>query len=90
MLKDAGAREVHLRIASPKYAWPCYYGIDTGTHEELIGSRLSEKEICEYLGADSLHYLSEQALLRASGRSGLCTACFSGNYPTDLYGHEDN
>ena len=87
MLRDAGALEVHLRIASPKYAWPCYYGIDTGTHEQLIGSKLSTEEICSYLGADSLYYLSEQALYRASGRSGLCTACFSGNYPTALYGN---
>ena len=90
MLRDAGALEVHLRIASPKYAWPCFYGIDTGTHEQLIGSKLSTKEICSYLGADSLYYLSEQALFQASGRTGLCTACFSGKYPTDLYGYEEN
>ena len=87
MLRHAGAREVHFRIASPKYAWPCYYGIDTGTREQLIGARLSEEEICTWLGADSLHYLSEQALYEASGRSELCTACFSGRYPTDLYGY---
>ena len=85
MLRDAGATEVHMLIASPKYAWPCFYGIDTGTKEQLIGSDHSEEEICQYIGADSLHYLSEQALFKASGRSGLCTACFSGNYPTDLY-----
>ena len=85
MLRDAGATEVHMLIASPKYAWPCFYGIDTGTKEQLIGSDHTEEEICRYIGADSLHYLSEQALFRASGRSGLCTACFSGNYPTDLY-----
>lgn len=90
MLRDAGALEVHVRIASPKYAWPCYYGIDTGTREQLIGSRLSEQEICDYLGADSLHYLSEQALYQASGRTELCTACFSGQYPTDLYGYDNN
>lgn len=86
MLRDAGATEVHMLIASPKYAWPCFYGIDTGTKEQLIGSDHSEEEICRYIGADSLHYLSEQALFKASGRSDLCTACFSGNYPTDLYG----
>ena len=85
MLHDAGATEVHMLIASPKYAWPCFYGIDTGTKEQLIGSNHSEEEICRYIGADSLHYLSEQALFKASGRSDLCTACFSGNYPTDLY-----
>ena len=85
MLRDAGATEVHMLISSPKYAWPCFYGIDTGTKEQLIGSDHDEEEICRYIGADSLHYLSEQALFKASGRSDLCTACFSGNYPTDLY-----
>ena len=90
MLRDAGATEVHMLIASPKYAWPCFYGIDTGTREQLIGSDHSEQEICEFIGADSLHYLSEQALFEASGLSGLCTACFSGRYPTELYGREDD
>ncbi len=88
MLREAGAKEIHLRIASPKYAWPCFYGIDTGTREQLIGSSMDTKEICSYVGADSLYFLSEQALFKASGRSGLCTACFSGNYPTELYAHE--
>ena len=88
MLRDAGAREIHLRIASPKYAWPCFYGIDTGTREQLIGSAMTTEEICSFIGADSLYYLSEEALFKASGRSGLCTACFSGRYPTDLYGHD--
>ena len=85
MLRDAGATEVHMLIASPKYAWPCFYGIDTGSKEQLIGSDRSEEEICRYIGADSLHYLSEQALFKASCRSDLCTACFNGDYPTDLY-----
>ena len=85
MLRDAGVTEVHMLIASPKYAWPCFYGIDTGTKEQLIGSDHTVEEICRYIGADSLHYLSEQALFKASGRSGLCTACFNGDYPTDLY-----
>ena len=85
MLRDAGAREIHMRIASPKYAWPCFYGIDTGTSDQLIGANKSEDEICAYIGADSLHYLSEAALFEASGRTSLCTACFSGRYPTDLY-----
>jgi amidophosphoribosyltransferase len=86
MLRDAGAREVHMRIASPCYAWPCFYGIDTGTREQLIGARLSEEEICRFIGADSLHYLSREALFTASGRTELCTACFDGRYPTHLYG----
>ncbi len=88
MLRDAGAKEVHMLIASPKYAWPCFYGIDTGTKEQLIGSSHTTEEICEFIGADSLHYLSEKALFTASGRSKLCTACFTGKYPTELYDHE--
>ena len=88
MLRDAGAREVHMLIASPKYAWPCFYGIDTGTKEQLIGSLKSVEEIRAFIGADTLNYLSEEALFTASGRTTLCTACFSGRYPTDLYGHE--
>ena len=90
MLRDAGAREVHMRIASPIYAWPCFYGIDTGSRKQLLGADHDEAEICDYIGADSLHFLSEAALYEASGRTELCTACFSGRYPTDLYGHEDN
>ena len=88
MLRDAGAREVHMLIASPKYAWPCFYGIDTGSKEQLIGSSHTTEEICKFIGADSLHYLSEKALFAASGRESLCTACFSGKYPTELYDHE--
>lgn len=87
MLRDAGATEVHMLIASPKYAWPCFYGIDTGTKEQLIGSSKSVEEIRGFIGADTLHYLSEDGLFRASGRTTLCTACFSGHYPTDLYEH---
>ena len=89
MLRDAGAREVHILIASPKYAWPCFYGIDTGPRDQLIGSSKSVEEIRAFIGADTLNYLSEEALFRASGRESLCTACFSGHYPTDLYGHEE-
>lgn len=88
LLRDAGAKEVHMLIASPKYAWPCFYGIDTGTSEQLIGANHNVEEICEFIGADSLHYLSAQALLKASYRTSLCTACFTGNYPTALYGPE--
>ena len=89
MLREAGAREVHMMISSPKYAWPCFYGIDTGTREQLIGATNDEERICTFIGADSLHYLSEKALYVAAGRSELCTACFSGRYPTDLYGRSD-
>jgi len=85
MLREAGATQVHMRIASPPYAWPCYYGIDTGSKEQLLAAGRSLEEIREYIGADSLEYLSVEALYQASGRSELCTACFDGNYPTDLY-----
>ena len=88
MLREAGAAEVHMRIASPVYAWPCFYGIDTGTRDQLIGASCTVEEICRFIGADSLHFLSEAALFAAAGRDGLCTACFSGRYPTDLYSHE--
>ena len=67
MIRSAGAREVHLRISSPPIQWPCYYGIDTPTRKELIGSSHSVDEICRYLGADTLGYLSLPNLLRALG-----------------------
>ena len=88
MLRDAGAEAVHMRIASPPYAWPCFYGIDTGTREQLLAADRSIEEIRAFIGADSLEYLSVDALYRASGRSQLCTACFDGKYPTELY--QDN
>ena len=86
MLREAGAREIHVCIASPKYKSPCYYGVDTGTHAELIGANKSTEEIREYIGADSLYYLSREALFQSChGRSELCCACFDGDYPTDTY-----
>ena len=85
MVRDAGAREVHLRISSPPTQWPCYYGIDTPTRRELIASSHSVDEIARYCTADSLGYLSLEGMLAAvSGASGepssYCHACFSGNY----------
>lgn len=85
LLRSAGAREIHMRIASPVYAWPCFYGIDTGTREQLIGARMDENGIRDFIGADSLHYLSVEALSQAAGGRELCTACFDGRYPSDLY-----
>ena len=83
MLREAGAAEVHLRISSPPYRWPCYYGLDTGTRTELIAANLEVGEICEYLGADSLAYLSLEALKEATGAptAGFCDACLTGQYP---------
>lgn len=88
LLKEAGAVEVHVRIASPPYCHPCYYGVDTATYEELISSRMSVDELCEKIGADSLKFLSVEGLYKSGHRSELCTACFSGKYPTSLYGGE--
>ena len=85
MLRDAGACEVHLCIASPKYAFPCYYGIDTGTPEQLIGAQNSIEQIRDFVGADSLYFLSEEAMYQAGNRTDLCAACFTGRYPTKLY-----
>ncbi len=86
MLKQAGAKEVHLRIASPPMTHTCHYGVDTATYEELIASRLNNIEkVREDIGADSLGYLSPESLLKAGNRKELCTACFTGKYPTPLY-----
>lgn len=83
MLRDAGAREVHMRITSPPIRNPCYYGIDMSTHEEMIAYGRSELEICKELGADSLAYLSLEGVYQAIGGNPQvhCDACFSGHYP---------
>lgn len=80
MLRNAGAAEVHLRISSPPTAWPCYYGIDTPTRQELIASSHSIEEIERYVTADSLAYLSLEGLREAVGGTGWCDACFTGSY----------
>jgi amidophosphoribosyltransferase len=85
MVRDAGAREVHLRISSPPVQWPCYYGIDTPTRRELIASSHSVDEIARYITADSLGYLSLEGMVEAVGgpngdKQGYCHACFSGEY----------
>lgn len=80
MIRDAGAREVHLRISSPPTQWPCYYGIDTPTRRELIASSHSVDEIARYITADTLSYLSLEGMVQVAGGSGFCHACFSGEY----------
>ena len=85
MLREAGAREVHLRIASPMIKSPCFYGVDISTYEELLCAHKSVSEVTETIGADSVAFLSEEALFRAGSRSDLCLACFNGRYPTSLY-----
>jgi amidophosphoribosyltransferase len=86
MVRDAGAAEVHLRISSPPYRWSCFYGMDTADRSSLIAAHMEVEEIREHLGADSLGYLSLEGLLDATGvaDAGFCTACLSGNYPTEL------
>ena len=83
MLRESGAREVHLRITSPPIRWPCFYGIDMATKAELVASDLAIDEIGTYIGADSLAYLSLASLVRATGSSSdrFCRACFDGIYP---------
>lgn len=85
MLRDAGASEVHLRIASPQITRPCFYGVDISTYEELLCAHKSLEEVKEILQVDSLAFLSQEALYEAGHRSELCLACFNGNYPTYLY-----
>jgi amidophosphoribosyltransferase len=83
MIRGAGAREVHLRLGSPPITGPCHYGIDTPTRAELIGATHSVEEIRQFLGVDTLGYLSLDGMLAAAGNdTGYCHACFSGEYPT--------
>ncbi|MEP7065266.1 MAG: amidophosphoribosyltransferase [Gemmatimonadota bacterium] len=84
LVRQAGAREVHMRISSPPVTGPCYYGIDTPSREELIGANMTIKQIAEHLGVDSLGYLSRDGMLKSvpGGPRGFCDACFSGDYPT--------
>ncbi|MDQ3956693.1 MAG: amidophosphoribosyltransferase [Actinomycetota bacterium] len=86
MLRDAGAREVHMRISSPPIKWPCFYGIDMPNQDELIGSRMSVEEIAENIAADSLAYLSIDGMLASTGipAEDFCTACFSSRYPIPI------
>jgi len=86
MVREVGATEVHVRISCPPTISPCYYGVDTPTREELIASSNSPDEICRFLGADSLGYVSLSALRQAvrDTQGTFCTSCYTGNYPTDL------
>lgn len=85
LLKEAGATEVHVRIASPAMKRPCYYGVDTSTEEELISAHKSVEEVRQYIDADSLAFLSPESLMASGCRKEMCMACFDGKYPTDLY-----
>ena len=91
MILDAGAAEVHFRIASPPTAWPCFYGVDTPNREKLLAATMSEDEMCTHLGVDSLRFISLDGLYRAVGEAKgrdadapqYCDACFSGEYPVE-------
>jgi amidophosphoribosyltransferase len=89
MILDAGAAEVHFRIASPPTSWPCFYGVDTPNREKLLAATMSEEEMRQHLGVDSLRFISLDGLYRAVGEAQgrdplaprFCDACFSGEYP---------
>lgn len=84
MLRRAGAAAVHLRVASPPIRHPCFMGVDMATYDELIAHHMSVPEIGDYLGVDSIGYLSLESLKRVAGNAGLCMACFSGDYPIEV------
>jgi amidophosphoribosyltransferase len=89
MLREAGAAEVHLRIMSPPYRWPCFYGMDTGARSELLAANLDIEEIRVHLGADSIAYLDLDGLIEATGTggAGFCSACLTGTYPVEVPVH---
>jgi len=88
MVRDAGAKEVHMCVSSPPILHPCYYGVDTSARKELIAARMSVEEIRNFIGADGLHYLSLEGLLKVFGKDinhgTFCTACFNNDYPTEI------
>ena len=86
MLREAGAAEVHLRVSSPPYRWPCFYGMDTGTRGELLAANMEVEEIRRYLNVDTLSYLTLDALVEAVGApgAGFCAACLTGVYPVPI------
>jgi amidophosphoribosyltransferase len=88
MLREAGATEVHFRVALPPVKWPCFFGIDIGTRGELLASSLSTDGIRELLGADSLAFLTVDELREATGvpHAGFCDACMTDNYPIQVRG----
>ncbi|MDO5079110.1 MAG: amidophosphoribosyltransferase [Streptococcus minor] len=95
LLREAGAKEVHVAIGSPELKYPCFYGIDIQTRRELISANHTVDEVCDIIGADSLTYLSLEGMIEAIGidtdapNGGLCVAYFDGNFPTPLYDYEE-
>ena len=88
LLKEAGATEVHVRIASAPIISPCFYGVDTSTYEELISARMDLEQLREFIGADTLKFMSIEQMELAMGKN-LCVSCFTGTYPTQLYSYEN-
>jgi amidophosphoribosyltransferase len=85
LLRNAGAKEVHMRVHAPPMMWPCYLGVDLARREELIAARMTVPEIGEFIGADSIGYLSLDGLLKAIGvADGFCTGCLTGHYPVPV------
>lgn len=86
LLRNAGAKEVHMRVHAPPMMWPCYLGVDLARREELIAARMTVEEIGKHIGADSIGYLSLEGLLRAidAPGAGFCTGCLTGNYPVPV------
>ncbi len=93
LMRESGAKEVHMRVSCPPTISPCYYGVDTPSKNQLIAANKTVEEIREYIGADSLAYLSLEGLRKAAGDNGdehvFCTACYTGKYPTNIVGVED-
>ena len=83
MLRDAGATEVHVRISSPPFLWPCYFGVDIPEQKQLIAYNRTIEEIRQVIGADSLGYLELPRLNEMVGNVPICTGCFTGKYPME-------
>ena len=95
-MREAGASEVHMRIASPPTRHSCFYGVDTTERSKLLAARMTVEEMAAYIGVDSLAFVSVDGLYRALGEAGRdpacpshCDACFTGDYPTSLTDHDD-
>jgi amidophosphoribosyltransferase len=92
MIRNAGAKEVHMRVSCPPTISPCFYGVDTPSKNQLIAANKSVEEIQEYIGADSLSYLSLEGLKKACGegeKTSYCSACYTGSYPTTIVDVEE-
>lgn len=89
LLRANGAKEVHMVVGSPPVKFPCFFGVDMQTREQLIGAFKSEEDICKEIGADSLHYIPLEMLIKSCGGGNFCAACFDGNYPMEVEGTDE-